>query len=141
MIENIFAKENFLLKGNSHHSLMTGEVIDISNLCNFKWYEWVKFRKPGEQYPYPTEHLARCLGPAVNKGNAMSQNVLTESREIIPTQTGVLSCGNLGEALPAVTSHNVARLLPPRPEIGIYCRPAPSCSPPSQIQYDMLCLI
>ena len=87
MIENACAKDNFLLKGNSPHSMMTGEVTDISNLCNFKWYEWVKFRKPGEPYPYPTEHLGRCLGPAVNKGNAMSQNVVTESGKIIPTQT------------------------------------------------------
>ena len=44
MIENACAKDNFLLKGNSPHSMMTGEVTDISNLCNFKWYEWVKFR-------------------------------------------------------------------------------------------------
>ena len=87
MIENACAKDNFLLKGNAPHSVMTGEMTDISNVSNFRWYEWVKVRKPGEQYPYPTEHLGRCLGPAPNKGNAMSQNVLTESGEIIPTQT------------------------------------------------------
>ena len=66
---------------------MTGEMTDISNLCNFKWYEWVKFRRPGEQYPYPSEHLGRCLGPAINKGNAMSQNILTETGEVLPVQT------------------------------------------------------
>ena len=67
--------------------MMTGEITDISHLCNFAWYEWVKFRKPGESYPYPTEHLGRCLGPAINKGNGMSQNVLTAHGEVIPTQT------------------------------------------------------
>ena len=87
LIENATAKNNFLLNGSCPHSMMTGEMTDISNLCNFKWYEWVKFRKPGEQYPYPTEHLGRCLGPALNKGNAMSQHVLTETGEVLPVQT------------------------------------------------------
>ena len=86
-IENSIAKENYLLKGSVPHSVMTGEMTDISNLCNFKWYEWVKFRKPGELYPYPTEWIGRCLGPATSKGNAMSQHVLTESGEVLPVQT------------------------------------------------------
>ena len=86
-IENSIAKENYQLKGSVPHSVMTGELTEISNLCNFKWYEWVKFRKTGEQYPYPTEWIGRCLGPAVSKGNAMSQNVLTESGEVLPVQT------------------------------------------------------
>ena len=87
LIENCCAKDNYLLKGSCPHSVMTGEMTDISHLCNFKWYEWVKFRKPGEQYPYPTEQIGRCLGPAINKGNMMSQHVLTETGEILPTQT------------------------------------------------------
>ena len=65
MIENSMAKDNYLLKGSVPHSYMTGEMTDISNLCVYNWYEWIKFRKVGEQYPYPTEWLGRCLGPAV----------------------------------------------------------------------------
>ena len=87
LIENASAKDNYLLKGSVPHSMMTGEMTDISNLCNFNWYEWVKFRKPGEQFPYPTEWLGRCLGPSNSQGNAMSQNVLTESGEVLPVQT------------------------------------------------------
>ena len=86
LIENSSAKDNFLLKGAVPHSVMTGEMTDISNLCNFQWYEWIKFRKPGEQFPFPTEWLGRCLGPALNKGNAMSQHVLTEAGEVLPVQ-------------------------------------------------------
>ena len=41
MIENACAKDNFLLKGNAPHSVMTGEMTDISNVSNFRWYEWV----------------------------------------------------------------------------------------------------
>lgn len=87
LIENSIAKENFLLKGSSLNLSLTGEITDISNLCNFSRYEWIKFRKLGEKYPFPTEWLGRCLGPAINKGNAMSQHVMTESGEVIPVQT------------------------------------------------------
>ena len=86
-MENVIAKDTFLLNGMVPHSMMTGEMTDISNLSNFGWYEWVKFRKPGEPYPAPTEWLGRCLGPAANKGNEMSQYVLTSSGEVLPVQT------------------------------------------------------
>ena len=69
------------------HSYLTGEVTDLSSLCNFGWYEWVKYRKVGETFPISTEKLGRCLGPALNKGNEMSQYILTESGEVLPIQT------------------------------------------------------
>ena len=71
------------------YSHLTGETTDISHLCNFAWYEWVKYRKTGEEtgFPSPTERLGRCLGPANNKGHIMSQYVLTDAGEVIPIQT------------------------------------------------------
>ena len=86
IIEQSIAKDNHLLKGSMPHSVMIGEMTDISNICNFKWYKWVKFRKPDESYPFPSEWLRRCLGPAVNKGNAMSQHILTENGEVVTAQ-------------------------------------------------------
>ena len=83
------AKNNPNLDGMVPRSMMLGEVSDISHICNFQWYEWVKFRRVGPEaaYPYPSEHLGRCLGPARNKGNAMSQHVLLMNGKIIPVQT------------------------------------------------------
>ena len=68
---------------------MTGEVTNISHICNFKWYEWVKFRRIGPEaaYPFPSEHLGRCLGTSRNQGNSMSQYVLLESGKVISIQT------------------------------------------------------
>ena len=62
-------------------------MTDISNLCNFQSQEWIKFRKPREQFPYPTEWFGRCLGPAHAKDNAMSQYILTESGKVLSAQT------------------------------------------------------
>ena len=64
-------------------------MTDISHLCNFGWYEWVKFRREGSTaaFPYPVEQLGRCLGPAKNKGKILSQRVLTSKGELLPVQT------------------------------------------------------
>ena len=69
------------------HSYLTGELTDISNVCNFKWFEWIKYRKAREGFPMPSEKLGRCLGSAKNQGNQMSQYILTAAGEVIPTQT------------------------------------------------------
>ena len=87
LINNYTSRNNFELKGMTPHSYLTGEMTDISNLCNFGWYEWIKYRKIGESFPISSEKLGRCLGPAQNKGNEMSQYVLTESGEVLPIQT------------------------------------------------------
>ena len=88
-IKNATASENYLLRGDVPHSYMTGDMTDISHLCNFGWYEWIKYRREGNsaKFPYPNELLGRCLGPARNKGNMMSQRVLTSKGELLPVQT------------------------------------------------------
>ena len=71
------------------HSIMTGDITDISPLCNFGWYKWTNYRKLGEevQCPYPTERLGVCLGRAKNKGDEMIQHIPTVGGIIIPIQT------------------------------------------------------
>ena len=49
---------------------------DISNLCQFGWYECVYFRQHTAQFPHQKSELDRCLGPTKNKGNEMCQWVL-----------------------------------------------------------------
>lgn len=41
------ARKNTNLNDMVPWSMMTGEVTDISHLCNSQWYEWVKFRHVG----------------------------------------------------------------------------------------------
>ena len=77
------------MDGQVPRTFITVELTDISHVCNFKWYEWVKFRRIGPEvaYPFPTEHLGRFLGPARNQENAMSQHLLLENGKVIPIQT------------------------------------------------------
>ena len=46
-----------------------GEMGDISNLCQFKWYKWVYFWQNIAAFPYQKEELGQYLGPTKNEGN------------------------------------------------------------------------
>ena len=70
------AKDLFQLQGQTPHFATFGEEGDISNICQFGWYEWVYFRETTSKFPFPAHVLGRCLGPAKNEGNEMTQWVL-----------------------------------------------------------------
>ena len=64
-----------------------GEPGDISNLCQFGWYEWCYFRQGKKEFPEPAEELGRCLGPSKNEGNEMCQSVLQMNGQVVPRRS------------------------------------------------------
>ena len=64
-----------------------GDQADISNLCQFGWYEWVYYWDSLAGYPHQKEYLGRCLGHARNEGNEMTNLVLAISGTVIPRRT------------------------------------------------------
>ena len=86
-INNLTAKRNLLqLQGSNAQQRITGFAGDISHLCQFGWFEWVYFKDP-EQFPLQTEKLGRCLGPADNYSNEMSQWILKDTMKITASHT------------------------------------------------------
>lgn len=81
------AKDTFGLHGQCAETMMTGKPTDISKLCQFKFYQWVKYRREGQQFPIAHERYGRCLGPAKGTGNEMSQWILTDKGQVLPFQT------------------------------------------------------
>ena len=86
-IFNLTAKDLFQLQGQNPHLATYGEMADISNLCNFRWYEWCYFRQHKTSFPYLQQELGRCLGPTKNEGNEMCQWVLQRNGKIVPRRT------------------------------------------------------
>ena len=84
LIFNLTAKNLFQLGGQNPHTATFGTEGDISNICNFGWYEWVYFWNGSSAFPFPTKILGRCLGPSKNEGNEMTQNVLIANGKIVP---------------------------------------------------------
>ena len=64
-------------------------MIDISPLCNFDWYKWIKYKKVDEeeQYLYPIDRIYRCLVPFKNKSNSIIQLIITAVGIIIIIQS------------------------------------------------------
>ena len=81
------AKDVFQLQGQTPHFATFGEEGDISNICQFGWYEWVYFRETPAKLPFPAYVLGHCLGPADNDGNEMTQWFLKQNGQIVPRRT------------------------------------------------------
>ena len=86
MILSLTARELFQFQGSNPYTTTFGEEGDISNICQFAWYEWVYFyhNSPTSQFPFPKSRLDRCLGPAKNEGNEMTQWILKQNGQVLP---------------------------------------------------------
>ena len=87
LIFQLTAKGLFQLQGSNPYTATFGEEADISNVCQFGWYEWVYYRDISQKYPYQQECLGRCLGPAKCEGNEMAQWVLTLQGTVVPRRS------------------------------------------------------
>jgi hypothetical protein len=81
------AKDIFKLHGTNAHTALTGEEGDISNLCQYEWYDWCYFRDQKQKFPFNREVLGRVLGPAKGEGNEMAQWILKANGKVIPRRS------------------------------------------------------
>ena len=81
------ANNLFQLEGQTPHFTVTGKEADISNLCQFDWYEWCYFREQKDPFPMHREVLFRVLGPAKGEGNEMAQWCLKANGNFVPRST------------------------------------------------------
>ena len=86
-INNLTARNLFQLDGRNAHFSVTGEEGDISNICQFGWYQWCYYREKGEKFPFNREVLGRVLGPAKGEGNEMAQWILKANGNVVPRRT------------------------------------------------------
>ena len=87
-IHNVTPRDLFQLSGNTPTTATFGHQGDISNICQFGWYDWCYFREEGKvQFPFQKEQLGRVLGPLKNEGNEMSQAILKYNGRVVPRRT------------------------------------------------------
>ena len=61
---------------------MTGQTADISNICEYDWYEWIMFHNNTASYPGEKQTLGRYLGLAIDVGSSMCYKILKANKEI-----------------------------------------------------------
>jgi hypothetical protein len=86
-INNLTARSLFQLHGTNAHTAMTNEEGDISNLCQYDWYQWCYYREHTAKFPFNREVLGRVLGPAKGEGNDMAQWILKANGNVVPRRT------------------------------------------------------
>ena len=82
-IHNAVPLPLFQNQGMTNHDAIFGEQVNISNICNFGWYQWVYYRTPNS-LPAIKECLGRVIVIIKNEGSYMSQAVLTSKATIVP---------------------------------------------------------
>ena len=72
-INNLNAWPLFQLQGQNPHLAKFGEEGYISNVCQFKWYEWAYAMDGAAKFPNQAQFLCRVLGPTTNDGNEIAK--------------------------------------------------------------------
>ena len=60
MIYNLTARDHTNVKGMMTHTATTGEEGDISNLCQYKWYDWCYYREHTANFHTTKRSLGVC---------------------------------------------------------------------------------
>ena len=66
-IHNITPRNLFQLNGDIPKVATHGAKGDISNICQFGWYDWCYFQEEGKvEFPFQKQQLGRVIGPMKN---------------------------------------------------------------------------
>jgi hypothetical protein len=73
--------------GEVPETIMKGGTADISQICEFGWYDWVMFHDTMEAFPDDKLVIGRYLGPATNVGSAMTAKILKQNGQFVCRST------------------------------------------------------
>jgi hypothetical protein len=71
------------LEGQVPEIKIKGEIVDISTIAEYAWYEWVKFRDTASKSTVSKIQLGRYLGAAIDIGPAMTRKILKQNGSVM----------------------------------------------------------
>jgi hypothetical protein len=75
------------LGGQTPETVMGGETADISELCEYDWFQWLWFRDTVSSFPNESQVLVRYMGPAKSIGPTMCCHLLKANGSVIQRST------------------------------------------------------
>jgi hypothetical protein len=87
LIRSHTANDIFSTGGEVPETIMKGGTADISQICEFGWYDWVMFRDTIAAFPDDKLVLGRYLGPATDVGSAMTAKILKQNGQFVCRST------------------------------------------------------
>ena len=83
-IRNSTATDHYLLDDLTPHQKVTGSTPNITELIQFKWYDWIWYYDIRDPLH---EVLGRYLGPSEHCGEGFTSHILTSKGEVIQRST------------------------------------------------------
>jgi hypothetical protein len=71
------------LEGQVPESKVKGEILYISTIVEYAWYEWVRFRDTASKFPVSKIQLGRYLGAAIDIDPAMMRKILKQNGSVM----------------------------------------------------------
>jgi hypothetical protein len=71
------------LEGQVPESKVKGEILDISTISEYAWYEWVTFKDTAAKFPVSNIQLGRDLGAAIDIDPAMTRKILKQNGSVM----------------------------------------------------------
>ena len=68
-------------------TVVTENTADISELVEFRWYQWIYYRDATKSFPLPEEELGKYFGAYENVGSKMTMWILKQNGEIVSRTT------------------------------------------------------
>ncbi len=81
------AHDIYILQGEVPETVMSSETSDISQFCEFAFYDWIMFRDQPVAFPDDNPVLGQYLGPAIDVGPALTAKILKANGEIVYQST------------------------------------------------------
>ena len=96
----------FDLNHQTPEAKMHGISSDISDICEFEFYEWVMFNDSQTTFPEAKFQVGRWLGPAIDVGSALTYKILKSNGRVVPRST-IRHLTNLGDFAPTRRSSDL----------------------------------
>ena len=86
-IYNLTSCVHIKVRGSNPRTETFGDQGDISNLCQFRWYDWCYFWDHKAPFTHNQEELGCVLSPARGERNELSQWILKSNGNVVPRRT------------------------------------------------------
>lgn len=77
----------YKLNGEVPETVMSGQTSDISQFCEFGFYDWTMWFDEKAKFPDGAWTLGRYLGPSIDVGPAMTSKILTKKGTVLHRST------------------------------------------------------
>ena len=86
MIRSCTTNSIYMTAGQVPETIMTGDTADVSQICQFGWYDWVMYHDP-TKFPDDKCVLGRYLGPAIDVGSMHTAKILMPNKQYVCRST------------------------------------------------------